>query len=96
MAEKITAAEKQDEASETADPGLMKQSKIKQSLGKAVPGVCREQRISDEGLKRLEKQLQCGVNISEQVLNQWLKRYGDDARDLIIKYRGKDDKLSEA
>jgi len=62
--------------------------------GKAVPGVSREQRISDEGLKRLEKQLQCGVNISEQVLNQWLKRYGKAARDLIEKYHDKDDKLS--
>jgi hypothetical protein len=67
---------------------------MKQGTEKAVPGVSREQRISDEGLRRLEKQLQCGVNISEQVLNQWLKRYGDDARDLIINYHGKDDKLS--
>jgi len=66
----------------------------KQDPGKAIPGVSREQRISDEGLKRLEKQLQCGVNISEQVLNQWLMRYGKAARDLIEKYYDKDDKLS--
>jgi hypothetical protein len=89
MAEKIKAAQKQDEASDTAGPGLMKQGQMKQGTEKPVPGVSREQRISDEGLKRLEKQLQYGVNISEQVLNQWLKRYGNAARDLIIKYRGK-------
>jgi len=52
------------------------------------PGVSREQRISDEGLTRLEKQLRSGINISDQVLAQWVKRYGDDARDLILKYRG--------
>jgi hypothetical protein len=56
---------------------------------KPLPGISREQRISDEGLMRLEKQLQSGVNISEQVLKQWVKRYGNDARDLITKYRGK-------
>jgi hypothetical protein len=55
---------------------------------KGQPGVSREQRISDEGLTRLEKQLRSGINISDQVLAQWVKRYGDDARDLILKYRG--------
>ena len=44
------------------------------------PGVTRQQRISDEGLKRLERQLQSGVRISEAVLQQWIKRYGDDAK----------------
>jgi len=89
MSEKVSVGTKQDEASELAEPDLKKQAP-----GKPVPGVSREQRISDEGLKRLEKQLQCGVNISEQVLNQWLKRYGAAARNLIAKYRGKDGKLS--
>ncbi len=53
------------------------------------PGVSREQRISDEGLKRLQKQLQSGVRISEPVLEQWVKRYGDGdaATDIIKKYR---------
>ncbi len=51
------------------------------------PGVSREQRISDEGLKRLQKQLQSGVRISESVLEQWVKRYGDAATDIIKKYR---------
>ena len=50
------------------------------------PGVAREQRISDEGLKRLEKQLQSGVRISEMVLQQWVKRYGDEAKKIIEKY----------
>ena len=51
------------------------------------PGVSREQRVSDEGLKRLQKQLQSGVRISEPVLQQWVKRYGDAARDIIQRYR---------
>lgn len=59
----------------------------KTASGRSSPGVFREQRISDEGLLRLEKQLQSGVNISAQVLEQWVKRYGDAARDVIKKYR---------
>jgi hypothetical protein len=61
----------------------------------AKPGVSREQRISDEGLMRLEKQLQSGINISTPVLNQWVKRYGDDARELILKYRANSDILTD-
>lgn len=53
---------------------------------KPVPGVSRQQRISDEGLLRLEKQLQSGIRISTAVLQQWIKRYGDDARVIIKKY----------
>lgn len=58
----------------------------KPGSGKSSPGISREQRISSEGLMRLEKQLQSGINISSQVLNQWIKRYGDEARDIIKKY----------
>ena len=50
------------------------------------PGISREQRISDEGLKRLEKQLKSGIKISSMVLQQWIKRYGDPARNIIGKY----------
>jgi hypothetical protein len=50
------------------------------------PGVSREKRISDEGLARLEKQLELGIRISEPVLQQWVRRYGDEARDLLKKY----------
>jgi len=50
------------------------------------PGVSREQRISDEGLKRLEKQFNSGVKPSSMVLKQWIIRYGEPARDLIKKY----------
>ena len=53
----------------------------------ATPGVSREQRISDEGLQRLKKQLVSGVRISDMVWQQWIKRYGDDARDIIQKYQ---------
>ena len=50
------------------------------------PGVSREKRISDEGLARLEKQLKLGIKTSEPVLQQWVRRYGDAARDLLKKY----------
>jgi len=50
------------------------------------PGVSREQRISDEGLERLEKQFNSGVKLSPMVLKQWIKRYGNSARDIIKKY----------
>ena len=51
-----------------------------------APGVSREERISDEGLQRLEKQLAAGIKISRPVLDQWVKRYGDAAQELIRRY----------
>jgi hypothetical protein len=51
------------------------------------PGVSRIERISTEGLKRLEKQLDSGVRISTEVLAQWIRRYGDPARRIIKKYQ---------
>lgn len=59
-------------------------------LVKPEPGVSREDRISEEGMARLEKQLRRG-NISAAVLKQWIKRYGEDARALIGRYRSLDD-----
>lgn len=50
---------------------------------KPAPGVSRDNRISDDGLERLRKQLSSGVRISKPVLMQWVKRYGDSARDII-------------
>lgn len=50
------------------------------------PGISRTDRITDEGLQRLEKQLQLGINISTAVLKQWVRRYGDPARRLIQQY----------
>ena len=50
------------------------------------PGISREKRISEEGLKRLELQLQRGSGISRQVLEQWVRRYGEKARKLIRAY----------
>ena len=52
-------------------------------MQKSTPGVSRENRISKDGLARLSKQLEKGVKISQQVLQQWVKRYGDDARKII-------------
>ena len=53
---------------------------------KSKPGVSRSERLSGEGLKRLEIQLQRGARISEAVLRQWEKRYGEAALVLIKKY----------
>ncbi|MCW8956736.1 MAG: hypothetical protein OQL09_07630 [Gammaproteobacteria bacterium] len=50
------------------------------------PGVSRPNRISNEGLERLEKQLAAGIKISPLVLAQWVKRYGEPAIQIIKKY----------
>ena len=50
------------------------------------PGVSRKKRITNEGLARLEKQLKLGINIKAPVLQQWVRRYGDEARELLKKY----------
>ena len=47
------------------------------------PGISREQRISAEGLERLERLLARGGQVSDAVLAQWIRRYGDSARELI-------------
>ncbi len=52
------------------------------------PGVSRGTRLSDQGLERLERQLEAGT-IAPAVLEQWVRRYGDAARELIARYRGK-------
>jgi hypothetical protein len=54
---------------------------------KSRPGVSRSERISAEGLERLDKQLEAGVNISNAVLAQWIRRYGDAARKIIKKHQ---------
>ena len=54
-----------------------------------TPGISRNDRISDEGLQRLEHILQRGGQISDAVLAQWIRRYGDAARD-IIRRHGRD------
>ncbi len=51
------------------------------------PGVSRDNRISDEGLERLEKHLKGGTKMTQMVLEQWIKRYGEPARLLIKQYR---------
>lgn len=48
-----------------------------------APGVSRDERISDEGLQRLERQLLRGSQLSSPVLAQWIKRYGEPAREII-------------
>jgi len=55
-------------------------------MTRKTPGISRDNRISDEGLERLEKQLQRGGQVSDAVLAQWIRRYGDAARELIRKY----------
>ncbi len=48
-----------------------------------APGISREERISTAGLERLGQQLRSGSQISDPVLTQWIRRYGDAARDII-------------
>jgi hypothetical protein len=48
-----------------------------------TPGISRDKRLSDEGLLRLERQLGGGSQINDQVLTQWIRRYGDSARKII-------------
>ena len=55
-----------------------------------TPGVSRPERLSDEGLARLEKQLAAGVRISAVVLDQWIRRYGDAAREIIARHKDLD------
>lgn len=50
------------------------------------PGVSRTQRISDEGLARLQKQLSAGPRMSKPVRAQWIARYGDAARRLFSEH----------
>ena len=50
------------------------------------PGVSRENRISAEGLQRLERQLQRGARIGQAVRQQWIRRYGQAAIDIMRKY----------
>ena len=47
------------------------------------PGVERLERLSEEGLRRLEHQLVSGAMINTAVLAQWIRRYGEPARELI-------------
>lgn len=46
----------------------------------------RSERLSDEGLRRLEAQLERGNCPSDAVLAQWIRRYGDDARELLRRH----------
>jgi len=50
---------------------------------KPNPGVSRKDRHCDEGLQRLNNHLSNGARMNPAILKQWIKRYGDSARDLI-------------
>lgn len=58
-----------------------------------TPGVSRPDRLSDEGLARLQAQLEAGIAISTVVLEQWIKRYGAPAREIIEKYKDRHSNL---
>lgn len=51
-----------------------------------TPGITRDNRLSDEGLQRLDRQLQSGSQISDAVLTQWIRRYGEPAREIIRRH----------
>ena len=59
----------------------MKQATMKQA--RPTPGVSRADRICDDGLDRLRRQLSRGMKISQPVLQQWVRRYGNEAAELI-------------
>ena len=59
-----------------------------------TPGISRQARISEQGLARLEAQLLRGTGISNQVLAQWIRRYGEPARALIESHGRLDDELA--
>ena len=50
------------------------------------PGIARRDRISDDGLRRLEQQLVSGARMKPEILAQWVQRYGEAAERLIQKY----------
>jgi len=56
------------------------------STGQPVPGISRTDRLAAEGLERLARQLAHGSQISDEVLAQWLRRYGEPARVLMKQY----------
>ena len=51
-----------------------------------IPGIARKNRLSDEGLQRLERQLRSASGISDMVLTQWIRRYGEPARTIIRRH----------
>jgi hypothetical protein len=51
-----------------------------------TPGISRQERLSEEGLQRLENHLQLGTAMSDQILMQWIRRYGEPARNLLKRY----------
>lgn len=59
------------------------------------PGISRQDRLSIEGLQRLEKQLAAGAKINLPVLAQWIRRYGDPARDIIKQFGQYGDELDQ-
>ena len=65
---------------------ICKRCGISMTQNKPAPGISREKRLSDEGLRRLERQLLSGAKMSKQVLAQWIKRYGEPAREIIVKH----------
>ena len=54
------------------------------------PSITRSDCLFLEGLERLDKQLSSGQKVNTQVLQQWIKRYGESARVIINKYESKD------
>ena len=53
------------------------------STEQPVTGISRTDRLVAEGMVRLARQLAHGSQISDEVLAQWLRRYGEPARVLI-------------
>jgi len=66
---------------------------IDMTVKPGTPGIARGERLSDVGLQRLERQLSSGSQISDQVLAQWIRRYGEPARVIIRQHNRYRDEL---
>ncbi len=60
------------------------------------PGVSRDERLSDEGLRRLQRQLQSTMGLRDPILLQWVRRYGQAAIRLIEENGRMTDELRSA
>ena len=63
-------------------------------MSERSPGISRDNRISGEGLQRLETLMRRGGQISDAVLLQWIRRYGDEAR-TVIRQHGRNPERDE-
>lgn len=70
----------------TGNSDVNQRNRDTMSDGTRTPGVSRGERAEDEGLRRLDRQLTGGAAPNAEVLSQWVRRYGDAAREIIRRH----------